>query len=548
VINKRLSFYLVVVLIITGFIMPVSAQTEFSDLNSEHWAFSSVMMLVESGTVNGFEDGEFKPDKTVSRAEFVKMIGKTEQKRQGDFLDINPSHWAYDYIMYSQLEGKDNVFSPDTAITRDDCLNLIWNRNQAPKDVIAPSVITNQSSNKDAAAWGYAYGIMIGDDGLNLRLGDSLTRAEASVLITRAQTLDSNAQKNNFIDTVSDKILETVFKSMNLLLQKEYSKDQTFTNGEMARAALILALDSSNITYKPVPEAFSNHKYGKDFYTVFIECIADNNLDEQLIDQPATIQDTLVAMIYNAIKRSSTPVKYGSIGKHYNDIGALGNPMADLCITFGYENGIRLTADNNINSTKQITHKEFACILLQLDSLIGLKSEYITDSKNGVGASKNAKINKNLTAYPANATDYPYILEGLPKEVYQTPFAQNIGASPNAVFDFTNEYRIIFINMLNELKTKIENETKAVVDFTFFPSLVCQNNNGATLRVKCEVKSNNENALLTNIFNNENLPAEAATKGLTFYADILTGQSINDVYLIADKVSAEQIVYTKTSN
>ena len=68
------------------------------------------------------------------------------------------------------------------------------------------------------------------------------------------------------------------------------------------------------------------------------------------------------------------------------------------------------------------------------------------------------------------------------------------------------------------------------------------------MRVKCEVKSNNENALLTNIFNNENLPAEAATKGLTFYADILTGQSINDVYLIADKVSAEQIVYTKTSN
>lgn len=51
----------------------LSNTVSFSDI-SGHWAEDSVNLATDKGYVNGYEDGTFRPDQTVTRAEFVKMI------------------------------------------------------------------------------------------------------------------------------------------------------------------------------------------------------------------------------------------------------------------------------------------------------------------------------------------------------------------------------------------------------------------------------------------------------------------------------------------
>ena len=72
---------------------------DFSDLPSGHWAYGSVVKLVSEGTINGFTDGTFRPDATVSRAEFVKMIGKGPETSSVVYADVKPGEWYYDYVM-----------------------------------------------------------------------------------------------------------------------------------------------------------------------------------------------------------------------------------------------------------------------------------------------------------------------------------------------------------------------------------------------------------------------------------------------------------------
>ena len=91
------------------FAMPVSVtfaeDISFSDLPESHWAYSAVMQLVSEGTVSGMGDGTFAPAKYVTRAEFARMIGKTDVKRENDFADLTPEHWGYDYVMWSGIDG-----------------------------------------------------------------------------------------------------------------------------------------------------------------------------------------------------------------------------------------------------------------------------------------------------------------------------------------------------------------------------------------------------------------------------------------------------------
>jgi len=47
---------------------------EFSDVDSSHWALSYISKLSDDGVINGYDDGTFKPNKTITRAEFIKLI------------------------------------------------------------------------------------------------------------------------------------------------------------------------------------------------------------------------------------------------------------------------------------------------------------------------------------------------------------------------------------------------------------------------------------------------------------------------------------------
>ncbi|MDR3295158.1 MAG: S-layer homology domain-containing protein, partial [Clostridiales Family XIII bacterium] len=51
---------------------PAFAAVSFSDI-ADHWAAGEIGAAVNYGYINGYEDGTFKPENPISRAEFVKI-------------------------------------------------------------------------------------------------------------------------------------------------------------------------------------------------------------------------------------------------------------------------------------------------------------------------------------------------------------------------------------------------------------------------------------------------------------------------------------------
>lgn len=74
----------------------------------------------------GFEDGSFKPDKELTRAEmatiFARMFSVSETRSASCFEDVPDNHWAFEYIMALVDKGvfaKDTKFNPDAFVTRE---------------------------------------------------------------------------------------------------------------------------------------------------------------------------------------------------------------------------------------------------------------------------------------------------------------------------------------------------------------------------------------------------------------------------------------------
>ena len=72
---KKILSILLIALILCYSIVPFSAdEPSFSDVPASHWAFDEIEKAVDSGIVNGYADGTFKPAGTVTNAHFAAMI------------------------------------------------------------------------------------------------------------------------------------------------------------------------------------------------------------------------------------------------------------------------------------------------------------------------------------------------------------------------------------------------------------------------------------------------------------------------------------------
>ncbi len=142
------------VLILTFFIMSCTfAAAKFSDLQTSHWAYGPVSEMAARGILIGYPDGTFMPDKSITRAEYSKImvmaldlegknkraiestnelideLEKVEQKKNGkysSFADVRDDHWAKQYInLFAEYlepvykNGK-YYFSPDSEAIRED--------------------------------------------------------------------------------------------------------------------------------------------------------------------------------------------------------------------------------------------------------------------------------------------------------------------------------------------------------------------------------------------------------------------------------------------
>ena len=104
----------------------------FSDVDASKWYNDYVSSMANGGYVEGYPDGTFGGDKMITRAEFVTILVRFFGLANADciFTDVSRSHWAYKYIAtataYGWLLGyEDGTFRPDQAITRAEAVTVI---------------------------------------------------------------------------------------------------------------------------------------------------------------------------------------------------------------------------------------------------------------------------------------------------------------------------------------------------------------------------------------------------------------------------------------
>ncbi len=99
---------------------------QFSDVTAQAWYYNAVAELTKSGVIRGYEDGTFRPDQAITRAEFTAIaarFAKISTDRTVDFSDVSVNMWYYDAvrtaISYGWVTGyEDGTFRPEQSIAR----------------------------------------------------------------------------------------------------------------------------------------------------------------------------------------------------------------------------------------------------------------------------------------------------------------------------------------------------------------------------------------------------------------------------------------------
>lgn len=138
-------------------------ENNFSDVNLGNWFHNAVSTMSNANIVFGYTDGTFLPNKAITRAEFASIAAHFDNDTySGDdkFTDIG-GHWAAQYINAAAEKGwihgyEDGTFRPNQNITRAEAMTLInsmLNRNVDVEGLLDDMV--KWPDNSDVNAWYY---------------------------------------------------------------------------------------------------------------------------------------------------------------------------------------------------------------------------------------------------------------------------------------------------------------------------------------------------------------------------------------------------------
>jgi hypothetical protein len=129
--KKVLSLVLVIAMVLSS--MSFAFAGTFEDVTGDYE--DAVNALSALGVINGYEDGTFRPEKTITRAELAKILvealgyGELVAGANSNFSDTQ-NHWANGYVAIAAGTGlvvgyPDGTFLPDKAVTYDEALTMV---------------------------------------------------------------------------------------------------------------------------------------------------------------------------------------------------------------------------------------------------------------------------------------------------------------------------------------------------------------------------------------------------------------------------------------
>ena len=111
-----------------------SSENNFSDVSADKWYNNAVSTLCHMGVLGGYSDGTFRPNAPITRAEFAKIAVSFAQANgsavYGYFTDVKTTDWFAPYVTAAKdsglIEGySDGSFKPENRITRAEACAIV---------------------------------------------------------------------------------------------------------------------------------------------------------------------------------------------------------------------------------------------------------------------------------------------------------------------------------------------------------------------------------------------------------------------------------------
>jgi uncharacterized protein YkwD len=189
-----------------------SAFAAFSDVSTNNTNYTAISYLEDNNILVGYPDGTFRPENTVNRAEFLKIILEGSNiplniTENAPFPDINQSAWYAPYIKKAYKEGwvvgyTDGNFKPEQTINKSEALKILG---EVQGWTLETRILTQPFDDVYKTAWYTPYISYAKDHNFLEETGPLfepsklMTRANISEIIYR--TLEPNANK---IERVAD--------------------------------------------------------------------------------------------------------------------------------------------------------------------------------------------------------------------------------------------------------------------------------------------------------------------------------------------------------
>jgi hypothetical protein len=177
---------------------PEPAKPALKDING-HWAETNISKLVAAGAVSGYPDGTFKPDNTISRAEFATILVKAFklESKEGKVFTDTANHWAREAIATAAANGivngySDTTFGPNDNITREQMAVMIAKAAKLTDATEGKSFADGAQISdwaKEAVVKASGNGIISGYPDNTFKPQATATRAEAVTVIVKALSL-----------------------------------------------------------------------------------------------------------------------------------------------------------------------------------------------------------------------------------------------------------------------------------------------------------------------------------------------------------------------
>ncbi|GKU78138.1 hypothetical protein L3i20_v225350 [Paenibacillus sp. L3-i20] len=222
---KRTIIYVVIFCLLATMTPPpppakaqAASAAAFTDIKG-HWAQKTIRKWQENGDIEGYEDGSFKPNQSISRAEFTALVNRKMNLNvpvfTAGFRDVESQDWFYRDVANAKaagyIQGYNEMFFPKKTMSRQEAAVVVHNwmekwkpkRGESEVNVAFQDVTLFAEWSSTAITRASQYKLIDGyTDGL-FKPKKPITRAETLVIIDR---LSSLYDKDEAFNTTADNV------------------------------------------------------------------------------------------------------------------------------------------------------------------------------------------------------------------------------------------------------------------------------------------------------------------------------------------------------